>query len=125
MGFGLAMALVVVYNTLNANVTERTREIGTMRTIGEGAGRIAWMITIENLLLGLAAAPLGIWLGLKTADLLYAQLSSEAFTLTAYIKPSSVVVILVGLLVVMLLSEIPPVLRILRLNLAEATKVME
>jgi putative ABC transport system permease protein len=125
LGFGLAMALVVVYNTLNANVTERTREIGTMRTIGEGAGRIAWMITVENLLLGLAAAPLGIWLGLKTADLLYAQLSSEAFTLTAYIKPSSVVVILVGLLVVMLLSEVPPVLRILRLNLAEATKVME
>jgi hypothetical protein len=36
-----------------------------------------------------------------------------------------VVVILVGLLVVMLLSEVPPVLRILRLNLAEATKVME
>jgi hypothetical protein len=59
LGFGLAMAFVVVYNTLNANVTERTREIGTMRTIGEGAGRIAWMVTIENLLLGLAAAPLG------------------------------------------------------------------
>ena len=125
LAFGLAMAFVVVYNTLNANVTERTREIGTMRTIGEGPGRIAWMITIENLLLGLVAAPLGVLLGLRTADLLYAQLSSEAFTLTAYIKPESVAIILVGLLVVMLLSEIPPVLRILRLNLAEATKVME
>ncbi|HEY3338683.1 MAG TPA: FtsX-like permease family protein [Propionicimonas sp.] len=125
LAFGLAMAFVVVYNTLNANVVERTREIGTMRTIGEGTGRIAWMITIENLLLGVAAAPLGVWLGLRTADLLYAQLSSEAFTLTAYIKPSSVAVILVWLLVVMLLSEIPPILRILRLNLAEATKVLE
>lgn len=125
LAFGLAMAFVVVYNTLNANVTERTREIGTMRTIGEGPGRIAWMITVENLLLGLVAAPLGVLLGLRTADLLYAQLSSEAFTLTAYIKPESVAIILVGLLVVMLLSEIPPVLRILRLNLAEATKVME
>jgi len=125
LGFGLAMAFVVVYNTLTANVTERTREIATMRTIGESAGRIAWMVTIENVLLGLAAAPLGVWLGLGTADLLYAQLSSEAFTLTAYIKPSSVAVILAGLLVVMLLSEVPPVRRILRLNLAEATKVME
>ncbi|MCC6497009.1 MAG: FtsX-like permease family protein [Propionibacteriaceae bacterium] len=125
LGFGLAMAFVVVYNTLNANVTERTREIGTMRTIGEGAGRIAWMVTLENLMLGLAAAPLGVWLGLRTADLLYSQLSSEAFTLTAYIKPSSIGVILAGLLAVMLLSEIPPILRILRLNLAEATKVME
>lgn len=125
LGFGLAMAFVVVYNTLNANVLERTREIGTMRTIGESTGRIAWMVTIENLLLGLAAAPLGLWLGLRTADLLYSQLSSEAFTITAYIRPTSVAVILVGLFVVMLLSEIPPVLRIVRLNLAEATKVME
>ena len=42
-------------------------------------------------------------------------------------KPSGrwMAIILGGLLVVMLLSEIPPVLRILRLNLAEATKVME
>ena len=83
------------------------------------------MVTIENLLLGLAAVPLGIWLGLRAADLLYAQLSSEAFTLTAYIKPSSVGVIVVSLIRVMLLSEIPPVRRILRLDLAEATKVME
>ncbi|MGB7962116.1 MAG: FtsX-like permease family protein [Propionicimonas sp.] len=125
LGFGLAMAFVVVYNTLNANVLERTREIGTMRTIGESTGRIAWMITIENLLLGLAAAPLGVWLGLRTADLLYSQLSSEAFTITAYIRPASIAVILAGLLVIMLISEIPPVVRIVKLNLAEATKVME
>lgn len=125
LGFGLAMAFVVVYNTLNANVLERTREIGTMRTIGESTGRIAWMVTIENLLLGLAAAPLGVWLGLRTADVLYSQLSSEAFTLTAHLRPSSVVVILACLLVVMLGSEIQPIRRIVRLNLAEATKVME
>ncbi len=125
LGFGLAMAFVVVYNTLTANVLERTREIATMRTIGESTGRLAWMVTIENLLLGLAAAPLGVWLGVRTADLLYAQLSSEAFTLTAVIRPSSVVIIVFSLIVVMLLSEIPPIRRIVRLDLAEATKVME
>ena len=125
LAFGLAMAFVVVYNTLTANVLERTREIATMRTIGESTGRLAWMVTIENLILGLVAAPIGVWLGVRTADLLYAQLSSEAFTLTAVIKPSSVIVIVVSLIAVMLLSEIPPVRRIVRLDLAEATKVME
>lgn len=125
LAFGLAMAFVVVYNTMTANVLERTREIATMRTIGESTGRLAWMITIENLLLGLFAAPLGIWGGVLVADALYAQLSSEAFTMTAVILPRSVAVIVGCLVAVLLLSEIPPIRRIVRLDLAESTKVME
>jgi putative ABC transport system permease protein len=123
--FGFAISFVVIYNTLTANVLERTREIATMRTIGESSGRIAVMVTIENLLLGLAALPLGVWLGMRTADALYAQLSSEAFTLTAVIRPTSVVWIVAFVVVVLLVSEIPPVLRVFRLDLAEATKVLE
>ncbi len=125
LAFGFSMGFVVIYNTLTANVLERTREIATMRTIGESSGRLAVMVTIENLLLGIAAVPLGIWLGMRTADALYAQLSSEAFTLTAVIKPESVAVIVGSVLLVMLVSEVPPIRRIFRLDLAEATKVLE
>ena len=125
LGFGWAMAFVVIYTTFTANVLERTREIATMRTIGESNARLAVMVTIENVLLGLAAVPLGIWLGMLTADALYAPLSSEAFTLKATIDPSSVAVIVAGVVLVMLVSEIPPIRRIFRLDLAEATKVLE
>jgi putative ABC transport system permease protein len=123
--FGFAMGFVVIYNTFTANVLERTREIATMRTIGESNARLAVMVTIENVLLALAGVPLGIWAGMRTAEALYAQLSSEAFTLDAYIQPSSIAWIVGAVLLVLLVSEVPPVRRIFRLDLAEATKVME
>ena len=57
--FGWAMAFVVIYTTFTSNVLERTREIATMRTIGESNARLAVMVTIENLLLAVAGIPLG------------------------------------------------------------------
>lgn len=123
--FGAALAFVVVFTTFTANVTERTREIATMRTIGEDNFRLTIMVTLENLAIALAALPLGIWLGLWTTDLIFKSFEVETFHLKAYIAPESVVRICVLMLAVVLLSEIPPVRRIFKLDLAAATKVME
>ncbi|MBI5231402.1 MAG: FtsX-like permease family protein, partial [Coriobacteriales bacterium] len=125
LGFGYLMAFAVIYNTFTANVLERTREIATMRTIGESNARLAVMITIENLLLAVVGIPLGVWLGLRAADALYASFSTEAYTFKAIVFPSSVAWVSASVVVVMLLSELPPIRRIFRLDLAEATKVME
>lgn len=125
LGFGSALAFVVVFTTFTANVTERTREIATMRTIGEDNVRLTVMITLENLLIAIAALPLGIWLGVQATDAMFASFSTDAYTIRAYIYPDSVARICALMLVVILLSEIPPVRRIFRLDLAEATKVME
>ncbi len=125
LGFGAALAFVVVFTTFTANVTERTREIATMRTIGEDNVRLTVMITLENLAIALAAVPLGIWLGVQAANALFAYFDVEGFELRAHIYPSSIAQICVLMLIVLLLSEIPPVRRIFRLDLAEATKVME
>jgi putative ABC transport system permease protein len=124
-GFGWAMAFVVIYTTFTSNILERTREIATMRTIGESNSRLAVMVTVENVLLALAGIPLGIWLGIKAAEAIYASFSSEAYSLTATIVPQSVAMLVASTFVVLLLSEIPPIRRIFRLDLAAATKVME
>lgn len=123
--FGSALAFVVVFTTFTANVTERTREIATMRTIGEDNLRLTMMITMENILIALAALPLGIWLGIQTTNAMFATFVTDSYTLKAYIYPESVARICLLMIVVILLSEIPPVRRIFRLDLAEATKVME
>jgi putative ABC transport system permease protein len=125
LGFGAALAFVVVFTTFTANVTERTREIATMRTIGEDNLRLTVMITLENLAITLAALPLGIWLGLRVTEAIFASFELEMFTLKAYIAPASIVQICALMLGVILLSEVPPVRRIFRLDLAAATKVME
>lgn len=125
LGFGSALAFVVVYTTFTANITERTREIATMRTIGEDNLRLTIMITLENLAIALAAIPLGLWLGTQAASALFRYFDIEGFELKAHIYPGSVARICLLMLAVVLLSEIPPVRRIFRLDLAEATKVME
>jgi putative ABC transport system permease protein len=124
-GFGAALAFVVVFTTFTANVTERTREIATMRTIGEDNLRLTIMITLENLAIAVVGLPLGVWLGVQATNAMFASFTTESYTLKAYISPQSVVQICLLMLGVMLLSEIPPVRRIFRLDLAEATKVME
>ena len=123
--FGAALAFVVVFTTFTANVTERTREIATMRTIGEDNLRLTAMITLENMAIALLGLPLGIWLGVRATDALFASFETESYTLEAFIYPESIARICLLMLIVMLLSEIPPVRRIFRLDLAEATKVME
>jgi len=125
LAFGWSIAFVVIYTTFTANILERTREIGTMLTIGEDRWHLATMITLENLMLAIVGIPLGVWMGVRAAQTLYNSASTEAYTLKAVIFPLSVVYVVISLLIVLLLSEIPPIRRIFRLDLAEATKIME
>jgi len=125
LAFAFTMAFVVVYNTFTTNILERTREIATMRTIGEDRWHLAVIVTLENLLLAVAGIPLGLWLGARANEAMYASLSSEAFTLKAIILPFTYVWITGSILVVLLISEVPAIRRIFRLNLAEATKILE
>ncbi len=125
LGFGFAMAFVVIYNTFTANIIERTREIATMRTIGEDNEHLAGMVTLENLLLACVGLPLGIWLGLRTAEAVLLAMSSEQFSMQIVVRPMTYVWVILAAVVVLLLSEIPPIRRISKLDLAEATKVME
>ena len=76
LAFGSALAFVVVFTTFTANVTERTREIATMRTIGEDNVRLTVMVTLENLLLTLAALPLGVWLGVQATNAIFASFTT-------------------------------------------------
>jgi putative ABC transport system permease protein len=123
--FGFAMAFVVIYTTFTSNILERTREIATMRTIGEDNGRLAAMVTVENLILALAGIPLGVWLGIQAAEAMFASFSSESYTLKAAVSPMSILWLSLATLAVLLLSEGPAIRRIFRMDLAESTKVME
>lgn len=123
--FAFAMAFVVIYNTFTANVIERSREIATMLTLGEDRMHIGIMITLENLLLAIVGIPFGIYLGTQAASYLYQSISTEFYKFPAVIYPMSYLWITLSILVILLLSEIPPIRRIFKLDLAEATKAVE
>jgi putative ABC transport system permease protein len=70
---------VGVTNTMIMSVFERTREIGILRALGWRSGRIMRMIVGESLLLCLAAAAVGIALGILATRALMLVPAIESF----------------------------------------------
>jgi putative ABC transport system permease protein len=55
----LAVTLLVVANSVAVGVRERTREIGTLRAVGYGRGRVVGLVIGEALLVAVAGGTLG------------------------------------------------------------------
>jgi putative ABC transport system permease protein len=120
--FGVGLAFAVVFTSVSISVLERTRELATLRTLGYGLRRIAWFITVENLLiaaLGIAAGiPLGRWLDIA----LVRASQTESFTMEPVIFARTYVIAIIGVLLLTLLAQLPSFAYVRRLNLAAATK---
>lgn len=57
------LAFVVLYNLNNINITERKRELATLKVLGFYPGEVAMYVYRENIILTLIGAVLGIGLG--------------------------------------------------------------
>ncbi len=58
----LLVAVIGIVNTMIMNVSERTREIGTLKALGATDGQVRWMFVVESGLIGLAGGAVGIGL---------------------------------------------------------------
>ncbi len=58
-----ALAFVVLYNLTNINITERLREIATIKVLGFRDGEVSSYVYRENILLSIMGTLLGIMLG--------------------------------------------------------------
>ncbi len=63
IGVLVVIIAIGIMNTMYIAVRERTSELGTLRAIGMGRGRVLWMIMLEALILGAAASTVGALLG--------------------------------------------------------------
>jgi putative ABC transport system permease protein len=125
LAFALMIAGAVIFNTMTVNVLERQREIATMRALGQNRGRLSGMITLENMLIGLLSLLPGLALGsLATYYLFQVFGSAASFNLPSYIAPQTYLIVSALIFATALLSQVPAVRRVNRMDLAEATKVM-
>ncbi len=124
--FGMALAFSIVFNMITINVLERSSEVATMRTLGIGRWKILGMITLENAL----TAAIGVCLGLPAGRFLVSAFieaisteeQMELFAFKTVVYPRTYVIAAVAIVIVVLLSQIPAVTQVNRLNLARATK---
>jgi putative ABC transport system permease protein len=120
--FGIGLAFAIVFNTLSVNILERTRELAAMRTLGLRRAQLTTMATIENVLTAALGLLVGIPLGYLECIWFVRLFQSETVSLELIIYPRTYAWIIVGTVFVVLLSQIPALRWINRLDLAKATK---
>jgi putative ABC transport system permease protein len=63
----LIMVLLSVFNTVNMSVFERVGEFGTLMALGNTRGYVFRLVMVENVMLGLFGAVVGVALGIAVA----------------------------------------------------------
>jgi putative ABC transport system permease protein len=79
----LAVGAIGVLNTLLMSISERVREIGTLRAFGWSRARVMRMIWTEGLVISVLGGIVGIGLGMGGAELLM-RMIPQGFLQTAY-----------------------------------------
>lgn len=98
--FAVIVSFGVVYNGARIALSERTRDLATLRVIGFTHREIASILIGELVLLTLLALPAGLWIGSELASLLVKAASTETvripLVLTSRTYGTAVVIILIS-----------------------------
>ncbi len=120
-----ALAYIVLFNLTNINITERMREIATLRVIGLYRGETRRYVMTENYVLSVVGALVGLPVGILLHRYVMAQIVLESITFPVTIAPISylysfVLTILFAVLVGLALRP-----RIDHIDMAESLKSVE
>ena len=120
--FGGIMAFALMFNTISVNIAERSTEFATLKASGMSDRMIGWMIVGENLLLTLIGIVPGVILGIWMADLFMGLFSNDSFNMSLTMSPVTVVIAAASMIVVALLSLIPGVHSVKRLDIGAVVR---
>ncbi|MEI2385614.1 FtsX-like permease family protein [Breoghania sp. JC706] len=87
--FAASLAMGVVYNSAHISLSERARELSTLRVIGFTRFEISYILIGQSLLLTVIALPVGCVIGTWLAHLMTAAFDTELYRIPAVIEPST------------------------------------
>ena len=120
--FALIMAFTLTFNTITINILEREREIATIRTIGTQSWKISAMITLENVIYGLFSIIPGFILGVWVGKYAMGLQQTDYFSISFVVYGSSFLVVAIGIMVILLVCQVPSLRYVKKVELAKATK---
>jgi putative ABC transport system permease protein len=89
MSFATVVAFGIVYNSARISLSERQRELATLRVIGFTRGEVASVLVGELVLLTLLALPVGLLLGAGFARAIIGSVNTEFVRLPLILTPSN------------------------------------
>ena len=87
--FGALIAFGVVYNSARVSLSERGRELASLRVLGFTRAEVSYILLGELTILTLVALPLGCIFGLGLAHLMVTNLNTELFRIPMVVAPST------------------------------------
>jgi putative ABC transport system permease protein len=118
-----AMGFAVLFSMITVILFERRREIATVRTLGAGWGLVFSFVTVETVAIVIASIIPGILLGRLLEWFIIGQIvMSERLAPDSVISGVTLLVIVLATLAVMILSELPSLSRLFKIDLSRATK---
>ena len=120
-----ALAVIVLYNLTNISITERIREIATIKVLGFNARETAMYVFKENLLLTGMGAVLGLGGGVLLLEFVMSQIKVDMVWMFANLSPLSYVWAILLTLLSAVLVDFLLYFKLDKINMAEALKSVE
>ena len=123
--FACALAFGLVYNSTRIALSERGRELATLRVLGFSSMEISYILLGEMALFVLISLPLGCLAGYGLAAMIVALMENELYRLPVIIFPDSYGISMSIILVAAVVSATIVQSKIKHLNLLEVLKTRE
>lgn len=125
VSFASIIAIGVIYNAARISLSERARELASLRVLGFTKGEVAYILAGELAVLTWIALPLSAFLGYHLAALMISQFDSELFRLPFFIQSSTYGYAALVVLVSAAFSAWIVVRRVANLDLVSVLKTRE
>jgi len=119
------LAAIVLYNLTNINITERIREIATIKVLGFNSGETGAYVFKENLSLTAIGSMFGLVLGYFLLLFVMSQIKIDMVWFKALVLPRSYVLAIVLTMLAACMVDFIFYFKLEKINMAEALKSVE
>lgn len=120
-----ALAFIVLYNLTNINITERVREIATIKVLGFYPNETAQYVFRENIMLTAIASLVGLPLGKLLHAFVMAQVKIDMLTFDVHIEPLSYLIGVALTFLFAMLVSLAMQRKLSRISMTESLKSIE
>jgi putative ABC transport system permease protein len=123
--FACVLAFAVVYNGARISLSERARELSSLRVLGMTNAEISFILLGEQALLTMLAIPLGFLIGIGLSAWLAVALSSELYRMPLVFSSFNFLFAFMVIIIVATVSGLAVRKRLVSLDLVEVLKTRE
>jgi putative ABC transport system permease protein len=125
MMFAVIVAFGIIYNSARISLSERARELATLRVLGFSRGEVGAVLVGELVLLTLAALPVGLVLGSGFAHGILQAVNTETVRLPLVLTPANYAFAVLVVAVASALSALFAARKLADIDLVSALKAVD